>query len=111
MLKKKSVLADYILWTAVLLIAVTAIYFVYDSFKKSKEKAKEVKQPEVISLGGNIEVVKTENGYKILIDKEFKLVGVKVFYFKIKDENGNTICTCHYKKNGDIVCDNCTVEQ
>ena len=106
----KSVLSDYILWISVLLLAIVAIFFIYDLFTQSKTKAKEVKQPEVLPLGGNIEVVKTKEGYKVLVKKEFKLTNVKTFYFKIKDENGNTICTCYYKKTGELICDSCTVE-
>jgi hypothetical protein len=110
-MRKKSVVSDYILWVSVLLIGIAAVTFVYNIYLKSKTKAEEVKQPQAVSLGGNIEVVKTNEGYKILVKKEFKLSNVGTFYFKVKDDNGDTICTCYYQKTGSLVCDNCSVEQ
>ena len=91
------------------LLAISAIYYIVQVFHKEKNVATNTQLPEVTILKDNSQVIKTPEGYKIVLDQTLKIDNLKDLELKIKDENGNTICTCYYKKQG-LVCDNCTVE-
>ena len=109
-MKKKSVVSDYILWTTVVIVALTLISVITTMYYKSKKVAQDNPIPDVNLLKNQIYAVKTPQGiYKISLNQQLKIDNVKTLKFVIKDGDGNVICTCYYRKNG-LVCDNnCTV--
>ena len=109
--KKSQLVSSYMLYAAVIIIAVSAIIYINSIYKKGKEIAKENSNVLVEDLGGYVKAYEGNGLYKIRFKQEFFLKDYTDLELKIKDEEGKVICNCYFINNNDLLCQgNCSLD-